>query len=658
MLSNFLKKIASHALLFGLSFVPLSDALASHTCDTPDPKICGEKSGLVPFHKDAIHASLYWKKNSECPKMIILMRPSEYKPKDYLNPTVGGVFSGFNQMYLELVQAGVNLTQLDESGWSPYAPDLDRENTQIIDVCGLQSRIDTGVFTKENIADLTNADMALTDPYFENAGFSKGLSYNLFCSGVTAGADGRLYDFSFHDKRGNNGGRKINIFDTDKEKWIKRGTTCVRSQWATDPNGTFPHCSAANENNTDPLLTSDLKYKRWYPTALTLPDGKIIILSGSNIENDGPDESLIRQPVPEVYDPKTDKTIALENAQKFLPMYPRSFVIQTGKGKKDWKVCVVGEIQSRIGGGYDPFLYNGKTSCLDVQAALTDPNRNTTSSNHWTLVDTALNPHDSGAGVMMVTINPNKTWSQEIWMFGGSDNDNPAVATVEKIDFASATPKWMKQDDLIQPATQNNAVALPDGKILIVGGAINRGREATLQYQLFDKAGKRTDLVRSNVPRHDHSTALLMKNAGVWVMGGNRVDLIPGGDRNKSVPVLEHYKPPYFFQGKQLEIKNAPHKIKYKESFTVKVSSKEDRDVEVASAKVDSVVIIRTGPITHNWAWGNQYVKLPFRKAKDGKLKVEAPHLPGLAVPGDYLLFVVSKNGVPSEATHVQLKLH
>jgi hypothetical protein len=34
-----------------------------------------------------------------------------------LNPTVGGVFSGFNQKYLELVQGGFGLGQLDRSGW-------------------------------------------------------------------------------------------------------------------------------------------------------------------------------------------------------------------------------------------------------------------------------------------------------------------------------------------------------------------------------------------------------------------------------------------------------------------------------------------------------------------------------------------------------------
>jgi len=67
--------------------------------------------------------------------------------------------------------------------------------------------------------------------------------------------------------------------------------------------------------------------------------------------------------------------------------------------------------------------------------------------------------------------------------------------------------------------------------------------------------------------------------------------------------------------------------------------------------------MIRTGPITHNWVWGNVYIKLPFTTDGKGRLKVTSPPLPGLAVPGDYLLFVVSKAGVPSEGKLLRLKL-
>jgi hypothetical protein len=365
----------------------------------------------------------------------------------------------------------------------------------------------------------------------------------------------------------------------------------------------------------------------------------------------------VRQPFPEVYDPKTDKTVALKNAKKLLPMFPRAFVVQTGPGKNDWKVAVIHEVDpdrplpGEPGGpnirGYDPFFYIGNTYLFDVQAALADPNINVPASKHWTRVAKALSAHDGAASAILVKIYPNGKWSQEVWSFGGTNGSgSEAVATVEKINFSDPAPAWQKLDDLILPADQNNAVILPDGKLLVVGG--RGGGVNSLHYQMFDKDGNRTDLIESPVPRHDHSTALLLHNGGAWVMGGNRVQLIPGGDENEALPVAEFYQPPYFFKGPRPVIEKAPHKLHYGKTF----------ELRVTGGEIGSVAIIRTGPITHNWIWGNRYVQLPFETDKHGRLDVKAPPLPGLAIAGDYLLFVVDKNGVPSEGKRVRLKFN
>jgi hypothetical protein len=49
--------------------------------------------------------------------------------------------------------------------------------------------------------------------------------------------------------------------------------------------------------------------------------------------------------VPEVYDPTTDRNIALENARMAFPPYPQAEVVQIGPGREDWEVCTFnGEI--------------------------------------------------------------------------------------------------------------------------------------------------------------------------------------------------------------------------------------------------------------------------------------------------------------------------
>src|SRR4029453_5492260 len=102
--------------------------------------------------------------------------------------------------------------------------------------------------------------------------------------------------------------------------------------------------------------------------------------------------SRVNQVVPEVYDPQTDRNIALENARMAFPLYPQLEVVQTGPRDEDWKVCtfngemdygnefIPGGGRFGVGGGPPPFT-KGTTWCLDLQAALKDPKRDIPAKN-------------------------------------------------------------------------------------------------------------------------------------------------------------------------------------------------------------------------------------------------------------------------------------
>jgi hypothetical protein len=70
------------------------------------------------------------------------------------------------------------------------------------------------------------------------------------------------------------------------------------------------------------------------------------------------------------------------------------------------------------------------------------------------------------------------------------------------------------------------------------------------------------------------------------------------------------------------------------------------------------VALLRSDHNTHSLTAGDRYVKLPFAHhgPAPGDLRVKAPNLPAQAVPGIYMLFVVSKDGVPSKGRRVDLK--
>lgn len=212
-------------------------------------------------------------------------------------------------------------------------------------------------------------------------------------------------------------------------------------------------------------------------------------------------------------------------------------------------------------------------------------------------------------------------------------------------------------------------MALPDGKVLLIGGSQGRGAGTSgwrnsFHYQLYDPAdGSVIPLVETKLPTHDHATMLLPPDGSVIRMGGNRTDLAYFTDatgvtcqvgaqcsnqdtRNTGKPVAQIYKPPYFFKGKRPEIRDAPDKIGYGKRFEVLVHTKWD--------EIKSVAIIQQHPQTHNHMW-NRRVELWFKHQHDGNLEVQAPQLPGTAPPGNYLLFVVNKHGVPNEGELIHL---
>jgi len=249
----------------------------------------------------------------------------------------------------------------------------------------------------------------------------------------------------------------------------------------TDYSPTYEGIRLAGETGTvthPGKLTSDMKYARWYPTQITLPTNQIFISAGwdrdesfypqastlanstmamqayfdkeaatpgsfnippnadlSGFLKSGGDgnflSSRVKQVVPEVYDAKTDTTIALENAPMFQPgWYPNAIVIQTGPKRDDWKIACndagpLGNVLSVPSTTkFDPVTGLGlpvgahkpastianrdyhNSWVIDVQAAMKDPSRNTpppdainaTTNKYWTFLSDAPSSHTDFTG--------------------------------------------------------------------------------------------------------------------------------------------------------------------------------------------------------------------------------------------------------------------
>jgi Galactose oxidase-like, Early set domain/Kelch motif len=738
-------------------------------CDTTqDPSRCGEVSPLIPMQSaEAVHMGLVWKKNLPTPKILFHGRFPEYVPNDMADPDITdeaiarGAFTTpglqFNSSLRDVLHGfdpfldlGTNRSADDSfqrltyggylmrQGLSQSVPTRIKANRTmerqlLFDIGHPDAFKNSGKF---HTALLDEADFAMNRAAFAENGYSKGMRYNTYCNARVTLADGRVYVFGGHDMQSNNGLYKVNIFDPETEAWVKRTEPCTRQNWHQDPFGLklfasnpdapfYDNCDPRDQQSTQPSDPSDQKYARWYPSAIALPNNTVLVVGGFDQDNSvGPDPdrvakgqrnmsqtdtaftaTRVNQVVPEVYDPKTDRNIALENARMAFPLYPQLEVVQTGPGRDDWKVCTFnGEMDygderipggARFGvGGGTPNFTKGTTWCLDVLGALKDRKRDVPAKNHWTLVDTALEvrPYCCPTASLLEIDANGHTVSHKWFMISGQNESGDQTGTVEEIEFTDARPRWKKVGNILQPLATTKAVLLPDGKVLI-GQGVNRsancsvdGRPCTyeekegLHFQMFDPAtGSVTRLAKTTVSRGLHGTATLLPDASVFFAGENRealvrpddpsfpmmtsyAGLLPSGDPDQGVPVGQLFVPPYLLKqdgGRAVRpvITEAPDEISYRGHFDVTVAGDPDR--------IASVVMLRSDHNTHSLTTGDRYVKLAFHQkggahkkgaAHNGEIRVRAPKLPAQAVPGIYMLFVVDKAGVPSMGKQVRLE--
>jgi len=300
------------------------------------------------------------------------------------------------------------------------------------------------------------------------------------------------------------------------------------------------------------------------------------------------------------------------------PLYPRLYVLPNGK-----------------------LFYSGPT----VTSRLLDPSTLT-----WTTVANTnyANNRTYGSSVLLPLTLANNYAAKVLTMGGG----NPSTATTEVIDLSQPNPRWQWGPNMSQPRIEMNAVILPNGKVLAIGGSLNdeEANTASLNADLYDPLTNSFSSAGANAyPRLYHSVALLLPDGTVWLAGGNPV-------RGSFRTEMEVYQPPYLFtvdeHGNSVLadrpiISSAPGRVPYNGTLTVSTPNADD---------IASVVLVRPGAVTHSSDMEQRLIELPFSPdVANGAVEATAPATSNLAPPGYYMLFLLDNSGVPSVARFVQL---
>jgi hypothetical protein len=169
----------------------------------------------------------------------------------------------------------------------------------------------------------------------------------------------------------------------------------------------LPDANIFNPSTNSWTQVKSMSYGRWYPTAITLPDGRVLVVAG----DDGCHGCVAA--IPEIYNAATNTWTQLPNAANPLPEYPHLFVLPDGR------ILATGSFE------------------LPIAAQVLDLN-----TQNWTVVDsTVLDGHSS----VMYRLN-------KFMKSGTSANSDPPYKTSEAttyvLDMTQAQPAWRETSSM------------------------------------------------------------------------------------------------------------------------------------------------------------------------------------------------------------------
>lgn len=353
-----------------------------------------------------------------------------------------------------------------------------------------------------------------------------------------------------------------------------------------------------------------MNFARWYPTLVTLADGRQLVIGGRKFRNNSPaaaTDNITIPPVPEIYDPQTERWSLLSGAadQSFYNRvwyYPRSWLRHDGnvivadpQSDKLFQISVNGS-----GSLTELGEFRGSFGGVNSPAAMFAPGK-----------------------ILFVARNKRA----EVLDISGDR------ITVERTTPSNLSRNWA------------DATVLANGEVFLSGGIYTGAANNSGDYpgEIWNPdTGEWTLTAKAAKARLYHSTTMLLPNGRVLAAGGGP----PGPVINMNAEV---FMPPYLFDENgalaQRPAITQLGQVDYGIDFNANVSSE---------TPISKVSFIRAGSVTHSFDQGQRYMELAYQQ-NGNLLTITAPDNANLAPPGLYMLFVFNRSGVPSQARLVMM---
>ncbi|GAA1899887.1 kelch motif-containing protein [Streptomyces sodiiphilus] len=360
---------------------------------------------------------------------------------------------------------------------------------------------------------------------------------------------------------------------------------------------------------------------RWYPTLTTLPDGKVLTVSGLD------DIGQVVPGINEIYDPETKEWTT--GPERYFPTYPALFLAEGGK------IFYTG---SNAGYGPDdqgrvPGIWDLEENSFTEVGGLSDPDQLETSAS--------------------LLLPPAQDQRFMVLGGGGVGESELSTARTALIDLSEEDPAYRDGPELPQGTRYLNSVILPDDTVFTTGGSRDyrgRSRSDILAAQFYDPVENAfRPAADPTVPRNYHAEALLLPDGRVATFGSDPLFADKDNTRmGRFEQRIEVFTPPYLHAGNEEDrpvLGDGPGELERGGEATFRTEDPQ----RVAAAR-----LIRPSAVTHTTDVEQRSLGLEVERGEDS-VTVTVPEDPSLAPPGWYMLFVTDDGGTPSEAVWVRL---
>ncbi|MFI9211639.1 galactose oxidase-like domain-containing protein [Streptomyces sp. NPDC053253] len=370
------------------------------------------------------------------------------------------------------------------------------------------------------------------------------------------------------------------------------------------------------------IPVAPMRDARWYPTLVTLEDGKVLAVSGLNDVGDVvPGDN-------EIYDPATKKWS--RGPFRYFPTYPALFLTKGGKLLYTGSNAGYGPAEK----GREPGLWDLEKNSFTKLGGLTAPDQLETS-----------------ASLMLPPVQAQKV----MVLGGGGVGESPkSTARTAIVDLSKDSPVFTDGPALPQGTRYLSSVLLPDDTVFTSGGSEEyRGRSGSdiLKAQFYDpRTNAFTEAAEPTVGRNYHSEALLLPDGRVATFGSD--PLFDDKDNTKLGTFeqrIEVFTPPYLHRAgtDRPALGEGPRELDQNGRATFRTAD---------AGRIVKARLMRPSAVTHTTDVEQRSVELGLTKGQDGRtVTVSVPQDRTLVPPGWYMLFVADANGIPGEAKWIQV---